>query len=102
MRHVPYSTFTAAIPVPPLRGRQPLSSRLGSGIVRLLMLPWRIGAIRRDLALLGAMSACELADIGLSRQDVCDAASMPLGQSPEPLLTQRAAERRRAELSRRR
>lgn len=98
MRHAPYSTFFDATPV---RGgnTRPMPNWHASALatlVHLLGLPRRVAAIRRDVALLGAMSPHELADIGLSRQDVFDAAALPLGHPPGALLTRRAAECRRA------
>lgn len=96
MRHAPYSTFTDATPVAAHPAARP-ASRVGVVLAKLLWvaaLPRRVAAIRRDMALLGGMSASELADIGLTRQDVCDVGALPLGTPPGPLLTRRVAERR--------
>ena len=104
MQHTPSQTFSDAVPFVPARTVAP-AARAAAVLTRLLWalaLPRRMMAIRRDMALLGSMSARDLADIGLSHQDVQDAASLPIGTAPWSLLTRRAAERRRAALSHRR
>lgn len=104
MRHTPSSVFDDAVPFAVARTAAPAAraEAVLRGILWLLGVPGRVIAIRRDMALLGQMSATELADIGLSRQDVQDAASLSVGAAPWSLLTRRAAERRRAALGRRR
>lgn len=104
MRHAPDSTFSGSVSVLGLGADAPASraAALVAKIAWLLDLPNRVIAIRRDMALLGQMKAHELSDIGLSRQDLWDAAALPLGQAPGQLFTRRAAERRRAALARRR
>lgn len=104
MRHTLSSDFQDAIPFGPAGTAVPAfrAAAVLRRILWILALPRRVAATRRDMAMLGSMSASELADIGLSRQDVRDAASLSLGAAPWSLLTRRAAERRRAALSRRR
>lgn len=104
MRHAPSSTFSGSVSLagPEADGPASRAALVVAGLVRLLGLPARIIATRRDMALLGRMDARELSDIGLSRQDLWDAAALPLGEAPGQLLTRRAAERRRASLARRR
>jgi uncharacterized protein YjiS (DUF1127 family) len=63
----------------------------------LAVLSWP-GRVARHRALMGrmaAMSDYELADIGLSRQDVSDATAVALDHDPSALLMVRAEERRR-------
>lgn len=57
--------------------------------------PARLAKVRREMALLGGMSDCELSDIGLTRQDLRDASALPLSEPPEALFRQRLAERGR-------
>lgn len=104
MRHTPSSVFNDAVPFPhaPIAVPAARAAAVLRGILWVLRAPGRMMAIRRDMALLGSMSGIELADIGLSRQDVQDAGSLPIGSAPWFLLTSRAAERRQAALSRRR
>ncbi|MDX7953044.1 DUF1127 domain-containing protein [Lichenihabitans sp. Uapishka_5] len=101
MRHAPSSNFIEASPLPGLAAAPSRFAVLLGRVAILLSLPGRVAAVRRDMALLGRMTPAELSDIGLSRQDVSDAATLPLWQSPGTLLTRRAAERRRAALPRR-
>jgi uncharacterized protein YjiS (DUF1127 family) len=49
---------------------------------------------RNEAAVLTGFGARDLADIGLTRGDVCDAFSAPLWQDPTSLLRARALERR--------
>jgi len=56
--------------------------------------PFRVAAQRRILTDLARFDDRELADIGLSRQDLHDATALPLGADPSAHLTSRA--RRRA------
>jgi uncharacterized protein YjiS (DUF1127 family) len=77
--------------------------RLVSLPFSLLLWPVRVIESRRVLATLGEMDDRDLADIGLSRQDLRDATALPLAGDPSPLLAGRAAEREaRARLARRR
>ena len=103
MRHAPTSTFTEATPFETPRAAAPVPHlrKIVAKVLWLLALPRRVAAIRRDMALLGHMSAGELADIGLMRQDLWDATSLPFGEAPGPLFTRRVAERRQAASSRR-
>ena len=103
MRHAPQSVFTTATPVhyPDAVPATWLRAAL-AGFIRVMGLPGRIVAARRDMALLGRMSAGELADIGLARQDLWDAAALPFGHAPGRLLARRAAERRQAAIRHRR
>ena len=104
MRHAPYSTFDDSVSLAGMGAEAPVSRTavVMEKLAWMVGLPGRVMAIRRDMALLGQMDGRELADIGLSRQDVWDAAALPPGQSPGPLFMRRAAERRRAALARRR
>ena len=104
MRHAPTSTFNDSVTLAGI-GAETRASRLAVLVAKLAWLaglPRRVIAIRRDMALLGQMDGRELADIGLSRQDLWDAAALPPGQSPGMLFARRAAERRRAALAHRR
>jgi uncharacterized protein YjiS (DUF1127 family) len=58
-----------------------------------IMRAWRN---RKDLILLASFDDRMLADIGLSRGDVRDAASVPPWRDPTAILVSRAGERRRA------
>jgi drug/metabolite transporter (DMT)-like permease len=62
---------------------------------RLAGWPFRVAAARRAMGDLAGMSARELADIGLSRQDLRDASPLPLGDDPTRILVMRVAERAR-------
>ncbi len=76
-------------------------SRLGSIAAEFLALckriafwPARVVAARAVMAQLAAMNVRELADIGLSPQDVRDATALPLSEDPTHILAVRAAEAR--------
>jgi uncharacterized protein YjiS (DUF1127 family) len=62
---------------------------------RLAGWPFRVAAARRAMRDLAGMSARELADIGLSRQDLRDASALPLDDDPTRILVMRVAERAR-------
>jgi uncharacterized protein YjiS (DUF1127 family) len=96
--HQPFpAQFADAIGVASVRParirREPMAQFLGAALF-FLRLPARIVAIRRDMALLGAMSDRELSDIGLIRQDLWDAGTLPLGTHPGHLFTKRVASRK--------
>ena len=61
----------------------------------VLAWPFQVFEHRRVMAQLGQMDERELADIGLTRQDLRDATALPLGADPSHTLAQRAAERER-------
>jgi uncharacterized protein YjiS (DUF1127 family) len=61
---------------------------------RVATWPLRVVAARQVLARFGAMDDRELADIGLSRQDVRDATALALGEDPSGMFAARARERR--------
>ena len=67
--------------------------RFASLTLSLLLWPARIAENRRVLAALGGLDDRDLADIGLSRQDLRDVTALPLGLDPTPILATRAAER---------
>ena len=75
--------------------RRPLASRAASAVGRALVWPFRVAAARRDLAMLAGMNDMELADIGLSRQDLRDASALALGEDPTRMFSTRVDERRR-------
>ena len=55
--------------------------------------PGRVIESRRTMRMLGSMNDHELADIGLSRQDLRDATGLALDDDPTSLLARRARER---------
>lgn len=57
--------------------------------------PGRVAESRRTMRLLAAMNDHELADIGLTRQDLRDASSVAPGDDPTMLLSLRVRERMR-------
>jgi len=63
-------------------------------VARIALWPARVAAARGVMAQLCAMDARELADIGLTRQDLCDAASVQLGDDPTRVLSERASQAR--------
>jgi hypothetical protein len=63
--------------------------------------PVRVVAARAVMAQLAAMNVRELADIGLSRQDVRDATALPISEDPTQILAVRAAEARQHACKRR-
>ena len=67
--------------------------RLLSLVRAAALLPIRIANHRRVLATLGQFDDRELADIGLTRQDLRDATALPLAADPTNLFTDRAQER---------
>ena len=69
--------------------------RAASAVGRALSWPGRVVAARRTMSQLGSMSDYELRDIGLTRQDLSDATSLPLDADPSPLLARRRAARER-------
>ncbi len=62
---------------------------------RLAGWPFRVAAARRAMRDLADMSARELADIGLSRQDLRDVSALALDDYPTRILVMRVAERAR-------
>ena len=62
----------------------------------LVMWPARVAAARRTLRSVATMSDYELRDIGLTRQDVRDAACLGVAEDPGALFTRRVAEKRGA------
>jgi len=73
---------------------KPLPSLLFS----LLTWPLRVAAHRHAMNELGGLDDRELADIGLSRQDLRDATALPLAADPTRQLAKRAEERADAAL----
>ena len=79
------------------------ASCMAAPLMRVLAWPARVGAARRTMAELARMSDYELRDIGLIRQDLNDATSLPLDDDPSRLFVRRRASRsgpRRGERSR--
>jgi uncharacterized protein YjiS (DUF1127 family) len=66
---------------------------LPSLLLSLLTWPLRVAAHRRAISELGGLDDRELADIGLSRQDLRDATALPLTLDPTEQLAERARER---------
>jgi uncharacterized protein YjiS (DUF1127 family) len=64
-----------------------------AGASRATAWPFRVAAARATLRALGQMDGRELADIGLTRCDLCDASALPLDRDPSELLAVRARER---------
>ncbi len=73
-----------------------VSRDAASALRRALSWPARVGAARRTMIQLGRMSDYELRDIGLTRQDVLDANSLPLDADPSALLVRRRAAKEHA------
>ena len=71
------------------------ASRVAAPLWRVLSWPARVAAARRTMAELARMSDYELRDIGLSRQDLNDATSLPLDADPSRLFVRRRAARER-------
>ena len=70
--------------------------RLGRGFARrMLGWPGRVLAARRTMLQLAGLTAHELKDIGLVRQDLVDVSALNLDQDPSSLLAHRAEDRRR-------
>jgi uncharacterized protein YjiS (DUF1127 family) len=67
-------------------------------ILQLLSWPFRLAEHRRLLNELASFDDRELADIGLSRQDLRDVTALPLAIDPTEHLAQRARERATAAL----
>ena len=59
---------------------------------RIALWPARVAAARAVMTQLAAMNVRELADIGLSPQDVRDATALPLSEDPTGILAVRVAE----------
>ena len=69
--------------------------RTGWGLVQIaLTWPARLLAARRMMQQLSGLTAHELKDMGLVRQDLVDASGLTLDQDPSLLLARRAQERR--------
>lgn len=61
---------------------------------RLAAWPFRVAAARAAIHQLGGMNDRELADIGLTRQDLRDATALPVGDDPTRIFAMRIDERR--------
>ena len=70
-------------------------------VARIALWPARVAAARAVIAKLAAMDARELADIGLTRQDVRDASAVALDDDPTRMLAKRAREARARALEQR-
>ena len=64
--------------------------RLVSSALSIVTWPLRVAEHRRVLAALGQLDAHELADIGLSRQDLHDVTALPVGEDPTLALAARS------------
>ena len=71
------------------------TSRMAAPLLRVLSWPARVAAARRTMSELARMSDYELRDIGLTRQDLNDATSLPLDDDPSRLFVRRRASRER-------
>ncbi|HYA72011.1 MAG TPA: DUF1127 domain-containing protein [Roseiarcus sp.] len=80
---------------------RPIAARIFAWDARIALWPARVAAARAAFAQLAAMSARELADIGLTAQDLRDATALPLDADPTAILAARAAEARIRALERR-
>lgn len=70
---------------------------LAARLAHILLWPSRVAAARRTLSQLGGMSAFELADIGISRQDLVNFTARSLDDDPGQYLAEaRASLLRRA------
>jgi uncharacterized protein YjiS (DUF1127 family) len=69
--------------------------RVSAALWRVLSWPARVAEARRTMTDLARMSDYELRDIGLTRQDLSDATSLPLDADPSGLLVRRRASRER-------
>jgi uncharacterized protein YjiS (DUF1127 family) len=67
--------------------------RTAAAILEALRWPLRVLARRRDVAALARLGDRDLADIGLTRSDVIEAADEAVFGSPYEVLAQRARER---------
>jgi uncharacterized protein YjiS (DUF1127 family) len=61
-------------------------------LARVVLWPVRVAKARRSFAALTQMTDHELKDIGLTRQDLWNAAAVPLDQDPTRYLARAAAE----------
>ena len=71
------------------------ASHMAAPLLRILSWPARVAAARQTMADLARMSDYELRDIGLTRQDLNDATSLPLDADPSGLFVRRRASRER-------
>ena len=69
---------------------------MAAPLMRVLSWPARVAAARRTMTELARMSDYELRDIGLSRQDLNDATSLPLDADPSAPLRKAAGVARAA------
>jgi uncharacterized protein YjiS (DUF1127 family) len=74
---------------------QPVATPKRSAFWSLAAWPLRVIAARRALSQLGSMDDRELADVGLSRQDLRDATALGLWDDPTKMFAERARERHR-------
>jgi uncharacterized protein YjiS (DUF1127 family) len=80
---------------------RPIAARIFAWGARIALWPARVAAARAAFVQLAAMNARELADIGLTAQDLCDATALALDEDPTATLAARAAEARVRALQRR-
>jgi len=79
-----------------MRGTEVRLAGLGHAVAALAMVVWPLVAAikhRRVLTDLADLDDRMLADIGLTRTDLCDAYAEPLWREPTSLLARRAADR---------
>ena len=69
-----------------------LGRRLLRGLKRIVLWPARVADARRSFAALAHMTDYELHDIGLTRQDLWNATSLPLDADPTRYWADAAAE----------
>ena len=64
------------------------------GVKRIVLWPARVMAARRSFAQFAQMRDFDLRDVGLTRQDVWNAAALPLDEDPTRLLAKAVQSRR--------
>ena len=86
---------TSTLPLRPLAGLTQLIRLATAGVLRVAGFV-RGFRHRGDMAMLARLDDRMLADVGLTRGDVRDAAAEPLWRDPTAVLVKRSRERRRA------
>ncbi len=86
--------MTLTIKFFPPRSRATRAMSAAAALRRLFGWPSRVLAARRVMRQLGALSDCELKDIGLYRQDLRDAVALPRDVDPGLMLRRKVETRR--------
>ncbi|HEX4767441.1 MAG TPA: DUF1127 domain-containing protein [Lichenihabitans sp.] len=76
------------------QSRSARATTAAAALWRLFGWPSRVLAARRVMRQLGALSDCELKDIGLYRQDLRDASGLPPDVDPSLMLRRKVETRR--------